>query len=666
MKYPAFRLNFGSPGLCPSALLGFCLFFLTFISVEIANAAPSADLTPADSSRDPAWLGPESMFFVTDDELCVMELDACRLDFVSLSGGEILQSVSLGTTPNRMFRSGNRLFVTCGDLNGEVIEIDLSARKIIRRWTGMHSPWGTAFSPKRNILYVSRRFHGDILLLDLSRSPEGNPDSPASIPFETVLKKTLPVVREPVSMAITPDESQIFIANLLPLSRSNGPTVSCCFSILDTEKETIENRQLPDGCGSLRDISVSPDGKYVFMVHTHGNHRTITSQLFGGWTNRNGFTIFDRERNGTCTYLIDDFQQGLTNPWSIQVSPDGKLLAIAIGGNREVGFVGMNELTERMFRDMNTVNPNYVFFFGVGSFSPTLVRVKIPELSGIHALAMSEKKTVLGGYFSDNLAVFDRIEAPDRVQKSELGLEWQTAFALTETRPAILPLGPAPVPDSIRRGMIAFFDGERALEHWHSCVTCHPDARVDGMNWDLLNDGVENHKNTKSMLFSHETPPNMITGVREDGETATRAGFIHIHFKKMTEPEYCDVDNYLKALKPVPGIALNPDGTLTEAAKRGKRLFLSPKTGCSSCHHGKYFTDMKMHDVGTQNESDFDGMFDTPSLNETFRTAPYLHDGRYLTLEELLWEGRHGETDGNFEKLSEQDRKDLIEYLLSI
>lgn len=649
-------------------MVGFCLFFLNFVSTRVQGAETElpAESNGVISSQDPAWLGPESMIFATDDELCVMEVDARRLDFVSLSGRKVVGSIFLDQTPNRMLRSGNRLFVACGNLNGEVVEIDLPARQITRRWTGMHTPWGLAFSAKRNQLYVGRRFHGDILILDFSQSPAGNLAFPVSIPYGTVLKKTLSVVREPVAMAITPDEDQIFIANLLPLARSNGSTVSCCFSILDTETETIENRQLPDGCGSLRDISVSPDGKYVFMVHTHGNHRTITSQLFGGWTNRNGFTVFDRERNGTCTYLIDDFQQGLTNPWSIQVSPDGKLLAIAIGGNREVGFIGMNELVDRMFRDMNTTNPNYVFFFGVGSFSPTLVRVKVPELSGIHALAMNGKKTVVGGYFSDNLAVFNRVEAPERVRKSKNGQEWQTAYGLTEVEPEIVSLGPAPVLDSVRRGMIDFFDGERALEHWHSCVTCHPDARVDGMNWDLLNDGVENHKNTKSMLFSHETPPNMITGVRESGEVATRAGFIHIHFKKMTEPEYCDVDNYLKALRPVPGIALNPDGTLTEAAKRGKRLFFSLKTGCSACHHGQYFTDMKMHDVGTQNESDFDGMFDTPSLNEIFRTAPYLHDGRYLTLEELLWEGRHGETDGNFEKLSEQERKDLIEYLLSI
>lgn len=614
------------------------------------------------------YLGPEEMVFVSGDELCILERDASRLDFFSLAEKKVTRSIPLEKTPNRLSLCGNRLFVTCGDLNGEVVEIDLPTFSITRRWTGIHSPWGVVCAEKRNLLCVGRRFHGDVLLFDLNQNPNQNQNREnAEIPWEQGVKKRLPVVREPVSMCVSPDEEEIYIANHLPLIPSNGSTVSCAFSILDLKTETVRNHQLPDGCVNLRDITISPDGKYVFMVHTHGNHRTITTQLFGGWTNRNGFTIYDRERNGTCTYLIDTYEEGLTNPWSIRVSPDGKLLAIAIGGNREIGFISTEELIERMYRDMNHINPQYVFFFGVGSFTPTITRVKMPELSGIHALAMNEKVTVTAGYFTENLAVFPRINDPSRIQVSKTGIRWQMARSLTEPQAEILPLGEKPpVLDAKRRGMKDFFDGERALDHWHSCVTCHPDARVDGFNWDLLNDGVENPKNTKSMLYAHVTPPNMITGVRATGEAATRAGFVHIHFKRMTEPEYCDVDEYLKSLRPIPGIALNPDGTLTDAAKRGKRLFFGPKTGCSACHHGEYFTDMKMHDVGTQNDVDFDGMFDTPTLIEMYRTAPYLHDGRYTTLEELLWVGRHGETDGNFEKLTEQEKADLVEFLLSL
>lgn len=675
MKHPPFPSI-----LIFSQVLAFLAFGVNLILPEPLWANETAEKTD-----DASFLGPEEMIFTASNELCVLERDARRLDFVSLTERKTTASIALPQAPNRMSHTGNRLFVTCGFLNGEVLEIDLAKRVVLRRWTGIHSPWGVVCAPKRQELCVGRRFHGDVLILNLSdeASSEASNSRTASasgsktgtaepadgipgIPYESVLKNRIPVVREPVAMTISPDEKEVFIANLLPLSRSNGPTVSACLSILNLESETVRHRQLPDGSGSLRDVSISPDGKYVFLVHAHGNHRTITSQLFGGWTNRNAFTIYDRERDGTCTYLIDNFQEGLTNPWSIRVSPDGKLLAIAIGGNREIGFVGMEELIERMKRDMNSTSPNYVFFFGVGSFTPTIARVKVPELSGMHALAMSSEKTVVGGYFSDSLAIFPRVDAPERAVKGKNGAVWQTALGLTELKPEILALGPPPVMNAERRGMVHFFDGERSLEHWHSCVTCHPDARADGMNWDLLNDGVENPKNSKSMLYSHETPPNMITGVRATGEAATRAGFIHIHFKPMTEPEYCDVDAYLKGLKPVPGITLNPDGSPSEAARRGKRLFFSPKTGCSSCHHGPYFTDMKLHDVGTRNESDFDGMFDTPTLIEVFRTAPYLHDGRYLTLEELLWEGRHGETDGNFGKLSEQEKADLIEYVLSL
>ncbi len=638
---------------CRFALLTICA-----LSALLANFAYATEI----GVQDPAYLGPEEILFTADDEICILQRDAGRIDFFSLTDLKITASAQLSQKLNRMCRYGDKLYVTSGYLNGRVWEIDLPSRRASRFWTGIHSPWGIACSGKRNRLYVGRRFHGDVLVLDLTVEGDAS-----ETPYETALKNRIPVIREPAALAISPDESEVYVANLLPLSRSNGSTVSCCFSILNLETETVTHRQLPDGCGSLRDICVSPDGRYVFMVHTHGNHRTITSQLYGGWTNRNGFTIYDREREGTCTYLIDNFQEGLTNPWSIRVSPDGKLLAIAVGGNREVGFVGMEELLKRMERDMNTTNPQYVFFFGIGSFTPTIVRAKVSELSGVHALAMSEKITIIGGYFTDNLAIFPRIDAPERIKKATVsGEAWQTATGLTELKPKIVSLGKQPVMDAQRLGMKDFFDGERAQEHWHSCATCHPDARVDGMNWDLLNDGVENPKNSKSMLYAHATPPNMITGVRKDGETATRAGFVHIHFKPMTEAEYCNVDEYLKNLEPVPGIALNADGTLTDSAKRGKRLFYSSRTGCSSCHHGKYFTDMKMHDVGTRNEEDFDGMFDTPTLIETFRTAPYLHDGRYLTLEELLWEGRHGESHGNFEKLSEQDKADLIDYVLSL
>jgi len=95
---------------------------------------------------------------------------------------------------------------------------------------------------------------------------------------------------------------------------------------------------------------------------------------------------------------------------------------------------------------------------------------------------------------------------------------------------------------------------------------------------------------------------------------------------------------------------------LTESEKRGLRLFVTefdPKNGlrgadCFHCHGGTLFTsqqfannglDLAKEDVGlmavTGNEADR-GKFKVPSLRNVARTAPYMHDGRFTTLEEVV------------------------------
>ena len=54
------------------------------------------------------------------------------------------------------------------------------------------------------------------------------------------------------------------------------------------------------------------------------------------------------------------------------------------------------------------------------------------------------------------------------------------------------------------------------------------------------------------------------------------------------------------------------------------------------------------------------GRQEVASLVECWRTAPYLHDGRYVTIRELLVEGRHGLRGARFKNLTEQELDDLI------
>jgi len=188
---------------------------------------------------------------------------------------------------------------------------------------------------------------------------------------------------------------------------------------------------------------------------------------------------------------------------------------------------------------------------------------------------------------------------------------------------------------------------------------------VDGLNWDLVNDGVGNSKNTRSMLLAHRTPPAMAAGVRPAAAAAVRAGLSHILFGVVGEEEAAVIDGYLKALRPVPSPHLE-NGRLSPAAVRGRSLFESNRTGCYQCHPAPLYTDLAAYNVATKRPWDHHASFDTPTLIEVWRTAPYLHDGRYRTVKELITRGKHGRQRGDIGKLNDRQIDELVEFVLSL
>lgn len=116
---------------------------------------------------------------------------------------------------------------------------------------------------------------------------------------------------------------------------------------------------------------------------------------------------------------------------------------------------------------------------------------------------------------------------------------------------------------------------------------------------------------------------------------------------------------------------LNDDGTLTadapEAALRGEVLFNQPFAGfadrsCSTCHiPDSAFTDNRVHNIGTGLDH-VEGFFATPTLLNVALTAPYLHDGRLATLEDVVVWFNH-----DFElELNDAETSDLTAYLETV
>jgi cytochrome c peroxidase len=209
-----------------------------------------------------------------------------------------------------------------------------------------------------------------------------------------------------------------------------------------------------------------------------------------------------------------------------------------------------------------------------------------------------------------------------------------------------------------------FHDAGLCFQQWQSCSSCHPgEARADGLNWDLLNDGIGNPKSTKSLLWAHQTPPAMISGVRDSAEAAVRAGIRSIQFAVRPDEDAAAIDEYLKSLKPVPSPHL-ADGALSEKAKRGEAVF--QKAGCAHCHPAPLFTNLKASNVGTGKGREVNTEFDTPTLVEIWRTAPYLHDGRAATSRDVLTTFNPGDKHGKTSALTPEEIADLAEYVLSL
>ncbi len=93
---------------------------------------------------------------------------------------------------------------------------------------------------------------------------------------------------------------------------------------------------------------------------------------------------------------------------------------------------------------------------------------------------------------------------------------------------------------------------------------------------------------------------------------------------------------------------------------RGRAIFESSEAQCTSCHpkEGDY-ADRMVHALTPGG-----GGFDTPSLRYVSGTAPYFHDGRYASLEDLIekCDGVMGRT----KQLSADQKTDLATFLRSL
>lgn len=549
-------------------------------------------------------------------EILITEKGRNRISIFSPDGKTLLRTIPVDESPTGILLDADKAYVTTNAATGHLQIISLETGKqetAIATGSGACYP---IFGPDKKHIYVCNQFQNTVSEVD---------------PAIHQVIRSVKVLREPKSALFSKDGEYLFVTNFLPAQRADVDYVAACVSVIRMSDFTkVKDIQLANGSNALRGICMTPDGKYIYISHNLGRFTVPTSQLQQGWMNTSAFSIIDvAKQEFIGAVVVDEPERGAAGIWSIVCNDE--TLFITHSGTHEISVIDHKAMLDKFLNYPNKSMLDYDLRFLYG------LRKRIPlEGNGPRKMIMENGKLYIPTYFADILNIVD-------AQTCEI---------------ATANLNPDREESAENKGERYFNDASHCFQNWQSCNGCHPgDARTDGMNWDLMNDGVGNSKNCKSLLFSHPTPPSMISGIRETAEWAVRAGFKFIQFFDITEEDAVCVDAYLKSLRPV----LSPylvDGELSDLAKEGRKIF--EKLNCTECHSGPYYTDLKMHRIGEDIE--FEKGWDTPTLREVWRTAPYLFDGRAATMEEVFEIHKHGID----KKVSKKEIKALTEYVNSL
>ncbi len=599
------------------------------------------------------YLSPAALVATRDGRtLFVACATAQRVLAVDAAEGRVTRTIPTPAPPTGLALTGDgqQLIVTCAAPQSVAVFAEVDTGKIVRSIRTGHTSNTPVLSPDGRTLFVCNRFTDDVSFIDVAAGRE---------------TRRVKVQREPTGAAVTQDGRFLLVANHLNTSPSDGNEVAACVSVIDvTAGGVARELRLPNGGGLLQDLRIAPDGQYACVTHLIHRHQLPTTQLDRGWMNTNALTLIDVEKMGIVnTVLLDGIGRGAANPWGLAWSADSKTLVVTHAGTHELTVIDfpalLAKLSERKAQDSlfnpqsairnpQSVAPSSEVPNELSFLADVSRRIPLPEGDrGPRAVVLIGTKTCVANYFSDTLAVVD--------------------LARTQPNVRSIALGPKPQMSLARRGEFYFHDATICFQGWQSCSSCHPgDARTDAVNWDLLNDGVGNLKNARSLLNAPRISPSMSMGVRASALVAVRAGVPRILGTVQSDDVAQAIYAYLASLKPVPSPHL-VDGKLSESAQRGERLFNDVEVGCATCHAFELHTDQRRHEVGTRGRFDDPrDRFYTPTLVELWRTAPYLHDGSAATVRDVLTTKNQGDRHGRTSHLTQEQLDDLTAYLLSL
>jgi YVTN family beta-propeller protein len=593
--------------------------------------------------------------------------DKALLREVSLAGGAPALDADGRYTPAVEPRAlalapGQSTLYVTGHRSGRVYALDAASGDVLRQSSVCSEPVGVVVSPLGDTVFVACSQDDMVVALD----------------SQTLARvATVATSRKPWTLSWSADRSRLLVTHLLgPGLTALVPSplgLSSSWPLADglvhgEPPGTDSDPAVPHGTvRGIYDALARPGSNETWVAHMMLGIDTPQPLLVFNNTAFPALSLVDESGKQLARLTVSTepsdggaFGDVVSGPHAMAFSADGSLAFIADTGSEDVLVVDANQRAEvALVRPLPGHQPEGIV---VGSDG----RVYVDERNTLDVAVL----------------------VVDMSNAALLGPQVTVAGTLSRT-------SRDPMPPNLRAGQHLFNSANSdelpiTTDHWVSCMTCHIEGRSDAVTWRFLEGPRDTPSNAGGVLhtgFLLRTAAR--TKVEDYWQTINSEQGGHFSTSvPLLESDLHLLADYVNYAVPYP----EPPSEVDPAAvSRGAQLF--GKLGCAGCHAGAYFTDsgtgnpsldltgpVMLHDVGTCvtggpfNDAPVpaeDGSprgacaFDTPSLRGVADSAPYLHDGSAMTLQEVFFLAPNmvGKA---ATQLSADDRNALVTYLRSL
>jgi YVTN family beta-propeller protein len=408
-------------------------------------------------------------------------------------------------------------------------------------------------------------------------------------------------------------------------------------------------------------VAWHPSGKCALVTMLRTKNLVPMTRMMQGWTITNGLGILWADGR-VDQVLLDEPGVCFPDPIGVDITPDGRYALVTSSGSDRVAVVDLPKLIGMLEaadpQDRREVFPNHL-----GKATEFVVSHIATKDCPRGILIMPDGKTAfVANSLDDSLTVID-VHQRKAVERIDLG-------------------GPKEI-TQIRFGERLFHSAKVSFRRQLSCHSCHPDGHVDGLTYDIEEDGPgggigKDPVDNRTLRGILDTAPFKWSGINPTlaRQCGPRLSVFFTRLAPFTPEQIEALDTYICTI-PRPPNRYRPVGApLTDTQRRGRAMFYRTKKNdgtsipkqqqCATCHFPPLYTDRNMHDVGTRGPMDSHSKFDAPHLNNIYDSAPYLHDGKAATLEEIWTVYNPYDTHGVTNDMTKDQLNDLIEYLKTL